>query len=657
VSDDAGAVDDEGTDSRAKEHTWRKVALSSEESSNDRRLAKITKKELEEKLTAHKRWAAQYYKKWVHSKTETEPKDYERTRPEMSRLDLHGENFRKCDLRGANFQESDLSGADLRECDLRHADLRGCRFKQAQFSDAFGGGEEFNLKAGAKLSCALLKGAALNGALLRGVALQKADLTDAILTDGVDLCFANLRGAILHRAKFTGAALSHVRGLAGGDLEDVNLKGVTGLKGTEFARCDLTGATLPVGIADFAVLRAVEDTSKNAQTAFVSMLLGCLYSWLTIATTIDARLLTNSTSSPLPLIQTEVPIAGFFWVAPVILVASFIWLHLYLQDLWVGLAGLPAIFPDGKPLDQRASPWLLTGLVRPHFNRLKTDRPPLSKVKVGISIVLAWWLVPATAVWFWLRYLPRHHWLGTSLHLVVVVVSIACAIWFQHLAKRTLRGELRGSVWPPSKGVGRLLARLKDLPVASRNAVKRTWRLALSGILVLLVALVVSDGAINGIDTQGVVRSWSHRVIVPNWLLPAIRARAFATLSEADVSTRAEGWLRAGPVERLEMINSAQLRGADLRYASAGSAFLARADLREANLRGADLRGANLQHANFAEASLAETKLEGTDLRNADLSQARGLTQQQLNQACVDGTTRLPGALAAPTPQRDCTVR
>ena len=123
------------------------------------------------------------------------------------------------------------------------------------------------------------------------------------------------------------------------------------------------------------------------------------------------------------------------------------------------------------------------------------------------------------------------------------------------------------------------------------------------------------------------------------------------------MSTRAEGWLRAGPVERLDTVNRAQLRGAALRYASADGAFLTKADLREANLHGADLRGANLQHANFAEAFLAETKLEGTDLRNADLSQARGVTQEQLNQARVDGTTRLPGGLTLPTPRRECVAR
>ena len=76
------------------------------------------------------------------------------------------------------------------------------------------------------------------------------------------------------------------------------------------------------------------------------MLLGCVYAWLTIATTTDARLLTNSASSPLPIIQTEIPIALFYLAAPLLLVSFYVYLHLYLQSMWRGLATLPARFPS-----------------------------------------------------------------------------------------------------------------------------------------------------------------------------------------------------------------------------------------------------------------------------------------------------------------------
>src|SRR5207247_11428071 len=119
------------------------------------------------------------------------------------------------------------------------------------------------------------------------------------------------------------------------------------------------------------------------------------------ATTTDAMLLTNSASSPLPIIQTPVPIAGFYWAGPLILLALYVWFHLYLQEMWKELATLPAILPDGKAVDEKVDPWLLMGFVRPHFKLLRESRPPLSRLKVGISILLAWWMVHFTFVLFW----------------------------------------------------------------------------------------------------------------------------------------------------------------------------------------------------------------------------------------------------------------
>lgn len=171
----------------------------------------------------------------------------------------------------------------------------------------------------------------------------------------VNLRRANLQKPNVTGADLKGADLTGVEGLSEAKLHNANLDKVTGPLGSEFARADVTGAVLPKDIGEFKVLQVVEETSKDARKIFLSMLLGCTYSWLSIATTTDVRLLTNSTSSPLPIIGTEIPIAYFYWAAPFILVALYVYLHFYLQMLREGLAGLPAIFPDGKRLDQRVT--------------------------------------------------------------------------------------------------------------------------------------------------------------------------------------------------------------------------------------------------------------------------------------------------------------
>lgn len=74
------------------------------------------------------------------------------------------------------------------------------------------------------------------------------------------------------------------------------------------------------------------------------------------------------------------------------------------------------------------------------------------------------------------------------------------------------------------------------------------------------------------------------------------------------------------------------------------------AGLFEANLTGAKLNRASFTEARLGRANLTEANLEGTDL-----TQARGLTQQQVDSACVNETTKLPvGLNLPPTLRPEC---
>jgi Pentapeptide repeats (8 copies) len=109
-------------------------------------------------------------------------------------------------------------------------------------------------------------------------------------------------------------------------------------------------------------------------------------------------------------------------------------------------------------------------------------------------------------------------------------------------------------------------------------------------------------------------------------------------------------------------LRTAQLEAADLRGAQLEAADLRGAQLRLASLWKARLQGAVLWKAHLEWVSLAETQLQGADLRGAqlhfadlryaDLRAVKNLTQDQINNACTDETTKLPEGLttAAPCP-------
>jgi Pentapeptide repeats (8 copies) len=109
-------------------------------------------------------------------------------------------------------------------------------------------------------------------------------------------------------------------------------------------------------------------------------------------------------------------------------------------------------------------------------------------------------------------------------------------------------------------------------------------------------------------------------------------------------------------------LSKAQLRDTNLRGANLGAAKLSSADranlsgadlsglrlsganLSDLNLSGADLRNANLSGANLEGTDLSGANLGGTDLSFADLSEAKNLTQTQLDEACGNANTKLFGA-------------
>jgi uncharacterized protein YjbI with pentapeptide repeats len=118
----------------------------------------------------------------------------------------------------------------------------------------------------------------------------------------------------------------------------------------------------------------------------------------------------------------------------------------------------------------------------------------------------------------------------------------------------------------------------------------------------------------------------------------------------------------------LAILEGADLNDARLQKAHLGGAWLRRADLSDADLRGVDLtppvyllnkaalkKGISItvprppldtsRGADLTSATLNKTRLQGVDLRKV-----LGLTQAQLNTACLDDSTGLPDGLIRPAP-------
>jgi uncharacterized protein YjbI with pentapeptide repeats len=493
--------------------------------------------------------------------------------------------------------ESD--GKEGKRADLTYMKLQTALFYEANLQKAY--------LYGANLQKVWLKDAKLQEASLNYTNLKAADLSRANLNKA-KLYFANLQGANLYETDLQNTKLFRVKGLAEANLHHANLDGATGLLGNEFAQADVTGTKLPDDIKDFKALEIVKETSQNARKIFFAMLLGCVYSWLTIATTTDVRLLTNTASSPLPIIGTEIPIAWFYIAAPLILVCLYFYFHLYLDNLWGALASLPAIFPDGKRLDERAYPWLLNTLVRRHFKRLKS-RPLIARMKEWITIFLAWWVVPFTMIAFWLRYIPRHDWEGTIFHIGLIVLSVGFAIYFYRLCALTLQGKKK-----------------EDFIIIKFWGDRRFYY-GVSVISVAVLFSVLSYGAIEGnrlppyVNQKDIIKIYFSKL---EYLIPGAFEKAgynvFVDFGEKDISIKPSDYYKIENIQKqIDSIRGANLRGRNLNNADISKAFLIKADLRNASLENAILIRANLQQAILFEANLYDARLNQANLQEAIL--------------------------------------
>ncbi len=506
-----------------------------------------------------------------------------------------------------NLRERDLQGLDLSERDLRKGDFRRANLQEVNFT----------------------------GSRLRGADFVHADLRNA------RLAHAELREA---------------------DLGGADLTGVRGLLTRQLGGAILTDTKLPDSVAKFDGLTSAGEASRSAQGLFTTLILACAYAWLTIASTTDAQLLNNDAppSARLPILGIDIPLVRFYVAAPILLLSLYVYFHLGLQRLWEELSDLPAIFPDGRALDKRASPWLLNNLVCSHFARLRHKRPQMTKWQARISIILAWCIVPMTLGLLWVRYLRAHDWTITSIHVALLAGSIGLGAGLRRLASATLDG-------------------IEHKPFAWNRAYSDARARVAFVTILLAVALVgISYGSIHGVDTS--LAHSNRGVIVPEadgiakldirrWaphLLGLFGYSPFAHLDSVDVSTKPTGW-HASAAEHdkqdVAAVKGADLGGRNLRSAKGYGAFFVNAflkksdlrdsDMREADFRGADLREALIDRANFRRADLTKADLRWCSAEAAKLKEARLcgalLDEAHLKNANLQDATACPDTNGKPT--------
>jgi hypothetical protein len=236
----------------------------------------------------------------------------------------------------------------------------------------------------------------------------------------------------------------------------------------------------------------VEETSKNAQTIFFSLIGLCAFSLLTVATTTDTQLILNNFKLQLPILSAEVPVVLFYIVSTIVGLLVFTYLHLYLDHLWEIIAGLPSVFPDGFELRRKVYPWILNLIIeewqKPHRQVLSKSKKPsgwsifhpiqsvrrifhkygessfttlspwdsadmwsvFHSIRACIAIFLGWAIVPITIFIIIYRFAVRHDLYLSFVLFGLFSISVLLASIFYERTQAILTGQpLRYHQWKP----------------------------------------------------------------------------------------------------------------------------------------------------------------------------------------------------------------
>ena len=488
----------------------------------------------------------------------------------------------------------------------------------------------------ADLSCAELEGADLIS-----VNLRMADLHDANLR-AADMLLADLRDACLVRADLEESCLVGAN-LEGANLEGASLETAMGLVPRQLAGANLRDALLAPQLMEFEAATKFARNSRQAHRYFGAMTVTSVLSWLLIWKTKDPQIIVDS--AVLPFLHSRaaaaaLPTAESYLIVPGALFLLYLMFHFHLQRLWESVEELPAIFPDGHPLGED-EPAIILGLLRTHFRWMNPDPSSTRLVERGISVLLAYGVVPVTLLLFWARYLTRQEIHGTILQTILTMVSTGMSIHaVTKVGRRPERWDLERT-W-----TRRLIARIK--------AVSPVSVAALFGLILLLVSV----GTIAGVPHDRArapqygpanVRRWAPTIF---WWLGY---DPYPDLTEASLSSRPPTWNVED--DQIPSVDGARLNDVHLRYAQAYGVFLANAHMLHANLQGAflsqaDLRGADLGQSNLRYAVLDQARmyranldrsvLDGADLRRADL-RAVNLSHSSMQNTIFEDA-RLEGA-------------
>ncbi|MFD3191224.1 pentapeptide repeat-containing protein [Sedimentitalea sp. HM32M-2] len=388
------------------------------------------------------------------------------------------------------------------------------------------------------------------------------------------------------------------------------------------------------------VLKRISTVTKVARTTWFTYLITLAFVTVTLLDVEDVDFFALDRGAELPLIGVSVPVPLFFLFGAGIVTAVNIYIHVFLEKLWRGLAQLPSCIDDQRVASQ-IEPWLVSEFAL-HVRRWRRpDEPPciesspLGILGVVASATLLYIAGPALLVSLWYRSQPAHDWLLT----LPISVMLTFAIWTTWTSLSALRERMDPGEHPKS---GFLRIRpvatvVLAVAVMTVSLLRTTWDVAEAGtprypedsspLGAILnwfrpVPANLFEARLTSLPPDWRDRDTARQRFYSEWCDRPGQAECEADLAWPD---RFEREWRALRADYLAALPKPSLQGRDLAFANLAGVFAPGIDLRGANLSGARLdeavlEGANLSILELGSGDSRHTLLRGVTLNRTDLT-------------------------------------
>jgi uncharacterized protein YjbI with pentapeptide repeats len=429
-----------------------------------------------------------------------------------------------------------------------------------------------------------------------------------------------------------------------------------------------------------ALEKAVNDSAGKAGVLWTSFI--TLGTYLLIATgSVTHRNLFLNSGIKLPVLGVELPVTGYFLVAPMIFLIFHFYLLLQLEGLSEKVVDYNLVLNETMKagVDRRRARWRLDDF--PFLQFLAGVRERRTGIAGKLQILISWITIVLFPIVVLLQlqiaFLPYHSESVTWLHRACLIGDLGLIWFFWHAFRRNSERSRRRRVAVAAvEIVGTLLVLIFSLALATFPG-EAMYRNAVATAVDAVVSFAFRDQAVSASryffegDVDGVTGQpaslFANRII-----LPGERFHDETKKTEVSVALRGRN-LRGAILQRTDL-SFADFTGAVLVEASFAGAKLHRArfgcaaklrlkmggrssridscdDERAADLRGADfteaaLHGVFFNHAKLHGARFSRAMMQGMSADDADLSGA-SFTYARLEGSSFVGATLVGASFSA----------